>query len=246
MSLIDTQHPCDIVLTTWGREWMTLAAIRALKLNTQTPFRLIIIDNGSTNEAQEKYRTSSDVYIKMDYNRGLEPIKHLAQHFVESEYFISMDNDILVFNYKNPDWLARLVDLMEKNPDYGAIACRPQVLVADTMYHFQTENEIVDFPRIPGYARIMRTAWVNEVGAWRDKRPSRGHEEIWICDKFREKGYKFGWANFVECWHLFGKEDTDEWGYPKGWKPEDHGHTPVWPIPKNDLGVIKERVGIDL
>ena len=236
----------DIVLTTWQREWMTDAVIRALKLNTQTPYRLIIIDNGSIGEAQEKYLTSSDIYIKMDYNRGLEPVKHLAQNFVESELFISMDNDILVYKYENPDWLGRLIDLMNRYPEYGAIACKPQVLIADTMYHFQTDKEIVDFPRIPGYARIMRTAWVNEVGAWKDKRPSRGHEEIWICDKFKEKGYKFGWANFVECWHLFGKEDTDEWGYPKGMKPEQHGHSPVWPIPKNDKEIIKERVGIDL
>ena len=55
-----------------------------------------------------------------------------------------------------------------------------------------------------------------------------------------------GWANNVECWHLFGKEDTDEWGYPKGMKPEQHGHKPVWPIPKNDKEIIKERVGIDI
>ena len=55
-----------------------------------------------------------------------------------------------------------------------------------------------------------------------------------------------GWANNIECWHLFGKEDTDEWGYPKGMKPEHHGHKPVWPIPKNDKEIIKERVGIDI
>jgi len=238
--------PVDIVITTWGREWMTKAVIKAIKLNTRSPYRLIIIDNGSTSEAQEKYLAEADVYIKMDFNRGLEPIKHLAQHFVESEYFISMDNDILVYAYEDKDWLERLVDLMEKNPDYGAIACRPQVLVADTMYHFKTDKEIVDFPRIPGYARIMRTAWVNEVGAWNDKRPSRGHEEIWICDKFKEKGYKFGWANFIKCWHLFGEADTDGWGYPKDMKPADHGHKPVWPIPKNDKDIIKKDVGIEI
>jgi hypothetical protein len=139
-----------------------------------------------------------------------------------------------------------VVDLMNRYPDYGAIACRPQVLVADTMKHFETDDEVVEFPRIPGYARIMRTKWVNEVGAWKDKRPLRGHEEIWISEKFREKGYRVGWANNIGCWHLFGKEDTDEWGYPKNMKPEDHGHNPVWPMPKNDKDEILKRVGISL
>jgi len=243
---MESKKPIDIVITTWKREWMTRACLSAIYKNTRTDYRLIIIDNGSERAAQLRYYDEADIYIKMDKNYGLEPIKHLAQHFVESELFISMDNDILVYDYEGDDWLMRLIKLMEKYPDHGAIACKPQVLVADTMRHFETDDEIVAFPRIPGYARIMRTAWVNEAGAWKDKRPSRGHEEIWICDRFKAMGYKFGWANFIECWHLFGREDTDEWGYPKDWKPEDHGHIPVWPIPKNDKKVIRERVGIGI
>lgn len=92
----------------------------------------------------------------------------------------------------------------------------------------------------------MRTDWVKEVGAWNDKRPLRGHEELWIGEKFRDKGYKMAWANKIECWHLFGKEDTDGWGYPKNMSPEDHGHGAVWPLPKNDVEKIKEKVGINI
>lgn len=42
-------------MTTWQREWMTLAAIEAIKQNTITPYKLIIIDNGSSRIAQEVY-----------------------------------------------------------------------------------------------------------------------------------------------------------------------------------------------
>jgi hypothetical protein len=139
-----------------------------------------------------------------------------------------------------------LVDLMNRYPEYGAIAPRPQILVGTGNIFHEKTDEIVPFGHVPGYARIMRTDWVNEVGAWKDKRPLRGHEELWIGEKFAEKGYKLGWANYVKCWHLFGKEDTDEWGYPKNMKPEDHGHNPVWPMPKNDKDEILKRVGISL
>lgn len=243
---LENKQVCDIVVTTWKREWMMRSCVKALSRNTSTPFRLIIIDNGSKRSDQEWYSEVADVYVKMDKNYGLEHIKHLGMSFVESELFVSIDNDILVYHYENPDWLGRLIDLMNRYPDYGAIACRPQVLVADSMAVFQSEDEVVPFPRVPGYARIMRTAWVNEVGAWKDKRPLRGHEEIWISTKFAERGWKVGWANNVRCWHLFGKEDTDDWGYPKGMKPELHGHHPVWPMPKNDKEEIKEKVGLDL
>lgn len=240
-------QPIDIVLTTWQREWMTLASIEALRRNTLTPHRLIVIDNGSNRNAQEVYMNRSDVYVKLDQNYGLEYAKWLGMKFVNSELFVSMDNDILVYDYlEDRDWLQRLIDLMKRYPEYGAIAPKPQALVGTSTEMFQTQNEIVSFGHVPGYARIMRTAWVNEVGAWDDKRELRGHEELWIGQKFAEKGYGLAWANNIECWHLFGKEDTDGWGYPKNMTPEDHGHNPVWPLPKNDIEKIKEKVGIDI
>jgi GT2 family glycosyltransferase len=243
---MEPKKPIDIVITTWKREWMTELCIEALKRNTITPYRLIIIDNGSTQDASTKYFKEADIYVKLDRNYGLEHAKWVGMQFVESELFISMDNDILVYKYEDLDWLGRLVDLMNRYPEYGAIAPRPQILVGTGMYMFETEDEIVPFGHVPGYARIMRTAWVNEVGAWRDKRPLRGHEELWIGEKFREKGYKLGWANKVKCWHLFGKEDTDEWGYLKGIDPEEHGHNPVYPMPRNDVKAIMEGTGIKL
>lgn len=242
---MEQEKPIDIVVTTWKREWMMELCLMALRLNTTTPYRLIILDNGSISQARTSYAHKADIYVKMDKNYGLEHVKNLGMNFVESDYFISMDNDILVYKYE-PDWLSRLIDLMNKNGTYAAIACRPQTLVADTMHIFDTDEEVVPFSRVPGYARIMRTDVVRRAGAWLDKRPGRGHEEIWICDRFKEMGYKAGWATKVKCWHLFGREDTDDWGYPKDMEPEEHGHKPVWPIPKNDKEEIKEKVGIDI
>lgn len=237
--------PIDIVITTWGREWMTELCLMALRNNTQTPYRLIIIDNGSSAQAQTSYLHKTDIYVKLDRNYGLEHAKNIGMQFVESELFVSMDNDILVYKY-DQDWLSQLIELMNKNPDYAAICPRPQALIADRMDMFDTEEDLVHFGRVPGYARIMRTEVVNRAGAWNEKRPLRGHEELWMGEKFTQMGYKAGWAPHIKVWHLFGREDTDEWGYPKDWKPEMHGHQPVWPIPKNDKDIIKEEVGIEI
>lgn len=233
----------DIVLTTWMREEFTHYCINALKQNTKTPYRLIIVDNGSSSVDQQLYLEKSDIYVRLDKNYGLEHAKWVGMTFVESELFVSLDNDILVYKY-DPDWLSQLIKLMEKYPDYGAIALRPQVLVGTSLAMFSTSDEVVPFSHVPGYARIMRTKWVNEVGAWKDKRPLRGHEEMWIGAKFAEKGWKMGWSNNLRCWHLFGREDTDEWGYAKGSTPESHGHNPVWPMPKNDRDEIERGVGM--
>ncbi len=234
----------DVVITTWGREWMMENCLLALRMNTRTPYRLIVIDNGSDKEHNLSYLTTSDIYVKLDRNYGLEYAKNLGIHFVESPLFVSMDNDIMVYKYEEKDWLERLIDLMKKYPQYAAIALRPQVLVGTNMSMFETNDEVVTFPHVPGYGRIMRTDVIKQTGAWNERRPLRGHEELWIGEKLSQLGWKMGWAKDVCCWHLFGKEDTNEWGYPKGSTPESSGHSPVWPMPKNDINEIYRKVGI--
>jgi glycosyltransferase involved in cell wall biosynthesis len=243
--IISEEIKVDVVVTTWQREWMTDLCLQALRANTKTPIRIIVIDNGSAKHIQTRYLHSSDIYVKLDRNYGLEYVKNLGMHFVESDYFVSLDNDILVYKYE-PDWLSQIIGLLDRNAEYVAIAPRPQVLVATGMHMFETDAEIVPFGHVPGYARVMRTEWVKRMGAWSDKRPGRGHEELWIGEKAAQQGLKMGWANKIRCWHLFGKEDTDEWGYIKGVDPATHGHQPVWPMPKNDIRAIQEGVGITI
>jgi GT2 family glycosyltransferase len=206
-----------------------------------------VIDNGSEDWLQKSLVGTTDIYVKLDKNYGLEYAKHLGMQFVTSRYFISTDNDILIYKYENPDWLGRLVNLMDTNAVYGALACRPQILVGTgNLFAGKEDQEIVEFWRCPGYMRIMRTDWVKGVGGWKDERPLRGHEEYWIGEQFAKQGYKMGWANHVQCWHLFGKEDTDAWGYPKEMTSQEHGHNPVYPMPQNDRDEIMKGVGLAL
>jgi len=231
--------PICIVLTTWERESITCRMIEALKQNTQTPYKLIIIDNGSEPWYQKDYLKESDIYVKLDKNYGLEYAKHIGMQFVDSELFVSTDNDIFPYKYEQ-DWLSQLVDLMAKYPEYGAISLRPQVLVGTgNIFHEHEDEEVLEFTHVPGYLRIMKTDVVNKLGAWGDKRPLRGHEEYWISEKMRDVGLKVGWAVNVRCHHYFG---GDNWGY--GAMPvEEHGHTPVQ-LPGDDLEELEKRVGI--
>lgn len=231
----------NIVLTTWLRESITMTMLEALEKNTQTPYKLIIIDGGSEKFYQEYFMKKADVYVKLDKNHGLEYAKNIGMQFVDSDLFISTDNDILPYKY-DPDWLSQLVDLMNRYPEYGAIALRPQILVGTGNIFADKTDEVIEFSHVPGYLRIMRTDIVKKLGAWNDKRPLRGHEEYWISERMRDMGIKVGWANNIKCWHYFGREN---WGY--GDLPvSEHGHTPVSSLPKDDPKIIKDMVGIDI
>ena len=89
---------------------------------------------------------------------------------------------------------------------------------------------------------MMKTNAVREVGGWDRDEPGRGAEERYICGKLRDAGYKTAFATHIRCLHLFGTKDTDNWGYPKNWKPEQTGHSPdVW-HPVFDKGDDKEEL----
>lgn len=236
MSSINKQQPISIVMTVWNRPEMTKRSIESIHNNTHSPYRLIVIDNGSEGELPLWLFAAADIYVKLDKNYGLEHAKHLGMNFVESELFISTDNDILAPKPKNgKDWLQELVDLMKKYPDYGALTCRPQVLVGTG--NIFKEGDITEFDHVPSYLRIMRTQAARDTGAWSDDRtPLRGHEEYWISQRLNDNGWRTGWANNVRCFHMFG--ENDDWGYT-GMKPSDHGHNET-SLPKDSQFDLSE------
>lgn len=228
----------DIVMTTWKREEICRLAINTLRKNTITPYRLIVIDNGSLESFQLWLTAHADIYIKLDKNYGLERAKHLAMNFVESDFFISTDNDILVPRPKDDnDWLKELISLKLRYHEFGAIALRPQVLVGTGDIFGESPPEVLEYSHVPGYMRIMDTALVKRLGAWNDARPLRGHEEYWISKRIIDSGKKVGWASYINCYHLFGDEN---WGYDKKMKPQEHGHNPT-NLPKDDWDKIRKE-----
>jgi GT2 family glycosyltransferase len=225
-------QPIDIVMVTWNRPEITERSIRAIAKNTTTPSRLIVVDNGSSNPMRVRLRELQEQgfihqLVELEENVGLEPAKNHGMQFVESELFVSTDNDILPMEPDTlGDWLSKLVTLMEQNPGYGAIASRTQVMIGTGNIFFGHEDDgIIEFPHPGGSLRIMRTDAVRRVGGWRQDVTSRGAEERYICGKLREVGYLTGFAVKVKCYHMFGADAN--WGYGDV-HPTDHGHNPIW------------------
>jgi hypothetical protein len=122
-----------------------------------------------------------------------------------------------------------LIQLAEDNPEYGAIACRPHILIGEKRDMFDDAPPVRERGHVGAHLRIMKTDLVREVGGWsKEKRPSRNNEERWICGRIRKAGYKVGYSRDVRVIHLFGNTELgeDDWGYPEG---SEHGHRAVWP-----------------
>ncbi len=239
----------DIHVVSWNRPRMTSLVIKAIHKNTsRDKFRLMVLDNGSeqtTVDMLQNYQDNGliDELVLWPENRGLEPARTELLRRTGSQYFICVDNDCLPEPpVDGVEWIDRLVDLVERHEGYAAVACRYPVMVGTgNIYDGHEDEELVDFPWPGGSYRIMITDLVKGVGGWRDT-PSRGQEERYICGKLNEIGWKTAFAVRVRTLHLFGTQDTDNWGYNKELQPEDTGHSSgVW-HPKFQEGDVYEEV----
>lgn len=227
------QYPIDIVMVTYEREEFTKNTFSHLRTRTRTPYRIIQVDNGSNRQY-----FGGDVVIKLNNNFGLEVATNCAMNFVESEFVVTIDNDILVPERQPDDWLLSLIRLMNFYPEYAAISLRPQVLVGvGQIFKGVPPNTLIENNVCGRVARIMRTEAILKAGGWSHQfqNRGRGNEEWDICNKFRSLGYKVGIAN-IYAYHMFG----ENWGYVKGQEPshsipvapEDQEYDPITCEPK--------------
>ena len=241
-------QPVDIALLSCNRRRITEASIRAIRARTTTPHRLIVLDNGSVDESADLVRDLYaegliDAFLISDDNNGVHWGFNRLLDTVTSDPYICTDNDIIPpVPVDGVDWLARLLALAERHPEYAAIACRPHVMIGDNVKRmFADAPEIVERDHVGAVLRLMRTSAVRDVGGWRKvKQASRNNEEWYICGRLRKAGWRVGYARDLPIIHLFGEgDDEDPWGYPLD---VEHGHRDRWP-PVNHYGW--QRMGID-
>ncbi len=220
-------EPIDICVLSYNRKQFTALCLEEISRRTVYSHRVIVVDNGSTDGTVEYLREieSSDLVDKLVLNPenwGVHGGHNLALAEVESEYFISTDNDII----PQPGWLTLLVDLMERHPDYGAVCLRAQAFIGQGGNIFKDAGEILQRSHIPAYCRIMRTDVTREMGGWRNtKKPGRNNEDWTVGKRMKGEGYKVGFSRDVYCLHLW-KDAESPWGYPPG---EQVGHREIWP-----------------
>lgn len=246
----------DLHLVSWNRPDMTELVIKTICRNTKPEnYRLIVFDNGSDISIREMLLNMHengliDEIIFSPDNIGLEKARQkLLDNGEEGRYFICVDNDCLPPPMKDSlDWIERLVGLMDKYEDFGAISCRTQVMIGTGNIFEEADqvgDDIVEFPHPGGSLRIMRTFAVKKVGGWDRDSIGRGAEERYIGAKLHDDGYRTAFATDIRCLHLFGdrNQTTERWGYAEGLLPEETGHSDI-AHPALTNGDDKEEVAL--
>jgi GT2 family glycosyltransferase len=117
----------SLMIVTYNRLDLTKETVKSIFENTKFPFRLCIVDNGSTdgtvewlNELQPEGACVGFSFKLNEENRGIAIGRNqalvLANKFGDS-WLATLDNDVLL-----PDgWLSQSISVLKNNPQYGAI-----------------------------------------------------------------------------------------------------------------------------
>lgn len=162
-----------ILMITWDRLEYTKQAIEAILKNTENPFKLIIIDNNSTDGTKKYLKELKDERIQIIYlssNTGLvTPMNMFFKKFSLYRYVAKIDNDTVV----SKKWLSKLKEVLDEYP-FFAVEANHYLMLS---YKIETNDDFykhlfnIDFKGnklylsdiVGGTGTLIRTALLGEI-----------------------------------------------------------------------------------
>jgi GT2 family glycosyltransferase len=113
----------NITMLSYNRLEFTKQSIAALRMHTLHPYKLVVVDNGSDAETVAWLKASKaegliDELILNDENRGVAPAANQGWLCMETDYYVKLDNDIVL---RKDGWLRDLVAVADGVKDAGTV-----------------------------------------------------------------------------------------------------------------------------
>jgi spore maturation protein CgeB len=217
-----------IILNHNGRQHIQ-TCLGSIATLTDTPYELIVIDNGSTDGSVEYLRSveaDSLTLIENPENIGCPPARAQGMCLARGEYVLFLDND----TYVTPGWLRRLIEHCEDNPLIGVIGPvtnyaggaqmlspaeatyenTPALLEFAAQLARRERGSLLGRRRIIGFCMLIRRAVVDRVGNCDGRFGKYGYEDDDYCWRALLAGYQVCVARDVFIHHVGGQ------GSPKG------------------------------
>jgi riboflavin kinase/FMN adenylyltransferase len=198
--------------------------------NTEIPFRLIIADNGSTDDSipfVKKYYPEIEIH-ELEHNYGFaEGYNRVIKALDDYKYIVLLNSDVET----DSEWLSPIIDLMEKDRQIGV--AQPKILSYDAKNKFEYAGaaggylDLLAYPfcrgRIfdtietdegqyddnkevfwaSGAAMVIRKKLFTDIGGF-DTRFFAHQEEIDLCWRIKQAGYKVYSVGSSKVYHLGG------------------------------------------
>ena len=204
-----------LVLTCNGWEY-TKRTIDSIKLNTKTPYQILVVDNGSTDGTVEHLRADLQVlHIENSHNLGFAAGFNVGLVHVDTPYFVIANSDVVV----TKGWLERMLYHIEEDKTLLLLGARsnhvsgpqlvPEVPYKDNagMERFAAKvaknatEPITLCPRIVFFFVLIKSIALQKVGFLDEIFGLGNFEDDDYCIRAIQAGYKTAFDNTVFIHH---------------------------------------------
>ena len=119
-----------VITVNWNGGELLGKCLQALHEQTYQSFGIYVVDNNSSDSSMDCVADYPDViFDRLDDNYGFAKANNYAVNKFQSKYVVLLNPDA----FPDPDWLERLVDEADRNPDYASFASRQMIYEQDSM-----------------------------------------------------------------------------------------------------------------
>ncbi len=239
---ISENSPVSIIIPTKDNADVLRKCIDSvLKFTKYINYEIIVVNNNSIDEATydyfEKIKYTDNIKI-IDYSKpfNFSAINNFAVSNANGEYILFLNDDTEVIA---EGWLASLIKEAQR-PEVGAVGCK-LLYPDDTIQHsgiilgmglhkvaglshrkfpgkdhgyFGRANIINNVSAVTAACMMMRKEVFEEAGGFDEKNLAVAFNDVDLCLKIREKGYRIVYTPYAELYHheslSRGYEDSPE------------------------------------
>jgi len=211
-----------VIIVNWNLKYDTIALIRSILTGSYIPYRVIVVDNGSSDGSVEAilehFGDAVDLIVNKENigfaagaNRG---IHHALTH--GADFVLILNNDTIVAR----DMLEKLIDMAIHTPDIGILS--PAIFYYDqpnrvwylgdrhvrwlpiplriSANMLRPDNKILLVNYVTGCAMLIRRSVLDKIGMF-DERYFMYYEDADFCKRAEQAGFSIACVPAARVWH---------------------------------------------
>jgi GT2 family glycosyltransferase len=206
---------CDIIIPVWNLKDYTERCVESIIKNTDYPYRLIIIDNGSERETKEYLeslrldsRLPGYILIRNEENLGYTHATNEGIEASDAEYVCLHNNDTIVMK----GWLTEMVKVAELSPEIGIVNPASNNLGHRKPWYMSLEAyaerrrriypaRYIEMATAIGFCYLIKREVINKIGILKEDYGLGNFEDTEYCIRAFRNGYKSVFAEGSYVWH---------------------------------------------
>jgi GT2 family glycosyltransferase len=171
----------SIITLSWDQPYYLERLVESVRANTDAPYELIVVDNGSRDETRRYVRSAADKHLLNPENVGFAKGMNQGAKLAAGDYLVFINNDAEA----PPGWLPKLIEAQNLTDRVGIVA--PAVTAGGSFVTVRAEphemvREVLPFSLPPAaVCYLLPRAEFEAAGGWCEEYRLGGAEDIDLC-----------------------------------------------------------------